>query len=112
MATRITARRLSSNGGRSPLWSRDGKELFYREEKRMMSVAIKTTPVFSHRTPVELFVGDYVTGSTFTTYDVHPDGDRCLMVAAGAPETMSSTPQINVVLNWSEEVKARVPREN
>jgi serine/threonine protein kinase len=108
----VGARRLSTNGGRSPLWNRDGNELFYREGKKMMSVAIETTPVFSHRNPVELFSGEYVAGATFTTYDIHPDGDRFLMVAPGESETTSETPQINVVLNWSEEVKERVPKDS
>ncbi len=106
----VGARRLSSNGGRSPVWGPDGNELFYREGKKMMSVAIETTPIFSHRTPVELFAGDYTAQNTFINYDIHPDGDRFLMVALGETEITSSTAQINVVLNWSEEVKERVPR--
>lgn len=77
----------------------------------MMSVAVETTPTFTHRTPVELFEGEYVAGNQMITYDIHPDDDRFLMVAPGEADTMSSMPQINVILNWSEEVKERVPRE-
>ncbi len=107
-----TRKRISTDGGRAPLWGPDGKELFYRVEGKMMSVAIETTPTFTHRAPVELFEGEYAAGNNLITYDIHPDGDRFLMVAPGEAETISSLPQINVVLNWSEEVKARVPRDN
>ncbi len=102
-------RRISSNGGREPVWRPDGKELFYRVENKMMSVGVETTPSFTHRAPIELFEGEYRAGLNFSWYDIHPDGDRFLMVAPGEIETTSETPQINVVLNWSEEVKARVP---
>jgi hypothetical protein len=104
-------RRISSNGGREPVWSPDGKELFYRVGNRMMSVAVETTPTFTHRTPVELFEGEYIGALNVSAYDIHPDGDRFLMVALGEAETGPSNPQINVVLNWSEEVKERVPRK-
>lgn len=105
-------RRISSNGGSSPVWSPDGKELFYRIENKMMSVAVETTPTFTHRTPVELFEGEYFITRSSLFYHIHPDSDRFLMVTPGETETGSSTVQINVVLNWSEEVKARVPRDN
>jgi hypothetical protein len=43
-----------------------------------------------------------------TNYDVSPDGQRFLMLKP--VETQTSTPtQINVVLNWFEELKRRVP---
>lgn len=66
-------RKISSSDGREPVWSRDGTELFYRVEDKMMAVAVQTRPRFSHRTPVELFDGDYQSISVLSTYDVHPD---------------------------------------
>jgi hypothetical protein len=57
-----------------------------------------------------LFEGQYLT-SVFpqpgVAYDVSPDGQRFLMVKE--TETGRSTAQINVVLNWLEELKQRVP---
>ena len=40
-------------------------------------------------------------------YDVHPDGDRFLMIREEG--TVSSRPTITVVLNWFEELKQRLP---
>ena len=44
-------------------------------------------------------------------YDVTPDGQRFLMLKTGGPEESAAT-QINVVLNWFEELKQRVPTGN
>ena len=48
--------------------------------------------------------------STFRDYDITPDGQRFLVVMP-ADETVSdepTAPQINVILNWFEELKERV----
>jgi len=100
--------RLSSSGGREPMWSPDGTELFYRVQNKMMAVAVQTRPSFSHGTPEELFEGEYMSRSYVSAYDVHSDGDRFLMVASGPAQSQ----QIHVVLNWSEELKRLVPTEN
>jgi hypothetical protein len=47
---------------------------------------------------------------TNPNYDVSPDGQRFLMVKASEQEQAST--QINVVLNWLEELKRRVPTGN
>jgi hypothetical protein len=55
-----------------------------------------------------LFQGQYVhTGKTLPFYDVSPDGQHFLMLKPGEQE--SAPTQINVVLNWFEELKRRVP---
>ena len=58
--------------------------------------------------PRMLFEAPYVpTAATLSNYDVSPDGQRFLMLKPGE-QTQAAT-QINVVLNWSEELKRRVP---
>ena len=57
-----------------------------------------------------LFEGQYSTSDwplIGTAYDVSPDGQRFLMVKA--TEQASAATQINVVLNWFEELKQKVP---
>jgi hypothetical protein len=55
--------------------------------------------------------GPYVpTVYALPNYDVSPDGQRFLMVKDS--EQVTSGAQINVVLNWSEEPKRRVPTGN
>lgn len=50
---------ISSSGGRSPRPS-NGRELFYRNGRQMMVVAVVAGPTFSIGTPPVLFEGDYV----------------------------------------------------
>jgi len=42
---------ISTDGGAEPVWSRDGKELFYRNGDKMMSVSVETRPTFTPSTP-------------------------------------------------------------
>jgi eukaryotic-like serine/threonine-protein kinase len=100
---------ISTEGGTEPLWNRNGRELFYRSGNKMMAVEIRTQPSFASGSPRMLFdVGKYMPATgpysyPFPNYDLSPDGQRFLMV------TRESKPQINVVLNWFEELKRRVP---
>jgi eukaryotic-like serine/threonine-protein kinase len=99
---------ISTEGGREPLWNRNGREMFYRNGNKMMAVEITTQPSFSAGTPKVLFEGPYQTNPVSTpNYDVSADGQRFLMLKAG--EQAEAPAQINVVLNWFEELKQKVP---
>jgi serine/threonine-protein kinase len=104
-------RQISFGGGNEPQWSRDGRELFYRSGNKMMAVAIATAAGFVAGKPQPLFEGNYASGLAGwvrANYDVSPDGQRFLMIK---PVDQGREPltQINVVLNWSEELKRLVP---
>ncbi len=101
---------ISTEGGVEPLWNRNGRELFYRSGKKMMAVEIATKPGFSPGTPKVLFEGPYQLLPTISTpnYDVSPDGQRFLMLKP-VESTEAAPTQINVVLNWFEELKQKVP---
>ncbi len=97
---------ISPDGGREPVWARDGKELFYRNIDQMMVVSVQTEPTFTAERPRVLFEGSYI-HSQFdwaSNYDISPDGERFLMIKQAEVQT-----QINVVLNWFEELKRLVP---
>jgi Tol biopolymer transport system component len=101
---------ISAAGGRQPVWSHDGRELFYRDYSgAVMSVPIATGPGFVPGRPVRLIEGTGYTGAgaqgSGRTYDVSPDGSRFLMVQTG---DQSTTPLV-VVLNWFEELERLVP---
>ena len=100
---------VSTDGGTEPLWARNG-ELFYRNGNRLMAVETKTDPTFSASTPKLLFEGpcERGAGAGGTNYAVTGDGQGFVMVKASGPEGSAPT-QINVVLNWFEELKRRVP---
>jgi serine/threonine-protein kinase len=100
---------ISADGGMEPAWNPNGRELFYRSGRKMMAVEIATQPGFTAGRPLVLFEGDYVpTPLQFPDYDVSPDGQRFLMLKPIEQEAAAPT-QINVVLNWFEELKQRVP---
>jgi len=101
---------ISTEGGTEPAWNHNGKELFYRSGNKMMALDVATQPSFSAGKPHMLFEGQYFTSDwplIGTAYDVSADGQRFLMVKA--TEQSSSATQINVVLNWFEELKQKVP---
>ncbi|MCZ6878519.1 MAG: protein kinase, partial [Acidobacteria bacterium] len=99
---------ISTDGGLEPVWAQTGKELFYRNGDQMMVVAVETEATFQAERPSLLFEGSYAynyTGMT-SNYDITPDGQRFVMVQA----TQESAPaQIQVVLNWFEELKRLAP---
>jgi len=102
-------RQISTEGGTEPVWNRNGRELFYRAGDKLMAVEITTQPALSVGKPRVLFEGRYVPSpSSPANYDVSPDGQRFLMVKPNEQEQAAPT-QINVVLNWFEELKRRVP---
>jgi Tol biopolymer transport system component len=98
---------ISTAGGTEPIWNPKGGEMFYRQDNKMMAVEVTTQPKFSAGEPRMLFEGQYVpTPGTFPDYDVSADGQRFLMLKP-AGQAQAST-QINVVLNWTEELKRLV----
>jgi Tol biopolymer transport system component len=100
---------ISTEGGTEPAWNSSGRELFYRSGDKMMAVDIATHPSFTAGKPRVLFQGRYEpTPGTTPNYDVSPDGQRFLMLKPDEQEGSAPT-QINVVLNWFEELKRRVP---
>jgi Tol biopolymer transport system component len=75
-------RQVSTNGGREPLWSPGGDELFYRSGERMMAARVRFQQGLEVETPQALFTGDYegVLGNPDApNYEVTPDG-RFLML--------------------------------
>jgi serine/threonine-protein kinase len=117
---------VSTNGGRMPLWSRDGKELFYVSldgvagalgdravetgAATMMVSRVQAGPTWVAASPVQLFRANYVfaTGANTRTFDIAPDGKRFLMIKD--IETRSVTQaSIVVVEHFDEELKRLVP---
>jgi Tol biopolymer transport system component len=99
--------RISTDSGSEPKWSPSGREVFYRSSSgnRMMAVDVSTTPTFSAGNPRPLFEARFIGGAR--SYDVSPDGQRFLVVQPN--DQVDAATQINVVLNWFEELKRKVP---
>jgi hypothetical protein len=87
------------------LWSKNGKEIFYRAENKMMVVDVSGNVDLTLSQPRQLFDQRYVFQNiSLANYDVSPDGQQFVMVK---DETGSG--RLNVVLNWTEELKRLVP---
>jgi len=99
---------ISTEGGTEPVWNPKGRELFYRNGNKMMAVDVTTQGTFSAGKSKVLFEEPYVpTPRSFPDYDVSPDGQRFLMLKVS--DQSQAPAQINVVLNWFEELKQKVP---
>jgi hypothetical protein len=97
---------ISTEGGTEPMWARNGRELFWRRGNAMMAAGIdSSTTTFSPTKSKVLFSG-YLTSDPpgLPSYDVAADG-RFLMLKGA---TANSAPtELNVVLNWFEELRNR-----
>ena len=111
---------VSVGGGHRPRWSEDGRELFYLRAPAgpptaVARVTVETTdsdpPVLAFGEEALLFDWRYYSpNSAARQWDLHPDGQRFLMITSGREEVDGSgRAEINVVLDWFEELKARVP---
>ena len=104
---------ISRDGGGVPLWGPDGRELFYRGvDGEMMVVSIDVEPTFNPGNPALVFEAGHLlpTSGIARAFDISPDGQRFLMITQSSPEdSTTAASQINVVLNWHEELLERVP---
>ncbi|HEX6943654.1 MAG TPA: protein kinase [Gemmatimonadaceae bacterium] len=99
---------VSTAGGMNPLWSRDGRELFYRNDHGDMiavEVTSGTPPVGRQR--VLFSALPYIFASPHRSYDVARDG-RFLMLRLVEDAAMTSAPLV-VVENFFEELRRKVP---
>jgi serine/threonine-protein kinase len=101
--------RVSSSSGYEPLWSLDGRELFYRQRDAVMAVSVETGAEFSFAAPQRLFSGPYVqrAGAGARAYDVARDG-RFLMIQPEGDSVALAPATIVVVQNFAEEIRQRV----
>lgn len=91
-------RSVSTNGGRFPVWSRDGRELYYLRNGQIIAVPVSVGDSLQLGTPVSLFEAKQAGGvlGITTPYDVAPDGR--FMVNRFVERT---APPATVIVNWS-----------
>jgi eukaryotic-like serine/threonine-protein kinase len=104
-------RQVSSGGGVAPLWSRDGRKLFFLDRTNdMMSVTVSPGATLTLGKPVKLFpVPDdllQVQMQYYTPWDIGPDG-RFIMVRTVGSQPTAAT-RIVVVENYFQELKAKL----
>ena len=101
---------VTTDGGMEPVWDPSEKELYYRDDTgdKLFKVSILTEPTVQIGSPELLFEGRFLWSSSFwgRNYDISPKGDFFILIEEGE---MQPAAQINVVLNWFEELKRLVP---
>jgi serine/threonine-protein kinase len=93
---------VSLDGGTEPAWSPDGSEIFYRNGDDMIAAAVETTDEFRVLDRQVLFTGRYMRWPNHTNYDIHPDGQRFVLVAQWGTGVSQ---RVVVVVNWFEEMR-------
>jgi Tol biopolymer transport system component len=96
------ATKISNEGGRSPRWREDGKEIYYIVDGRVMAVSVEAGPGLVASAPRELFAGPYG-----RYYDVAPDGLKFFMIEETSDD--ASPTHVNYIVNWFEKLKALAP---
>jgi serine/threonine-protein kinase len=99
---------VSSGGGYEALWAPRRPELYYRTEDAVKILSFTTEPGFTPSTPSVLFEGSYAVdpfSADAHNWSISPDGERFLMISQQTPR------QINVVLNWFDELERLVPAD-
>ena len=93
--------RVSPNGGTEPLWAKDGRELFYFEGPKLMSVTVEAKSAFNFSPAALLFESQHLRANQPPSYDVSGDG-RFLMIKSAESQL---NPPITVILNWEAGLK-------
>jgi eukaryotic-like serine/threonine-protein kinase len=98
---------VSVDGGAQPLWSQDGREVFYRAAAgQVIAARVLRSSEFRTDAPRIVVAGSYRGAlSTARSYDVSPDARRFLLIKDLGRETPTA---LNMVLNWDVELRARL----
>jgi eukaryotic-like serine/threonine-protein kinase len=97
-------RQVSTGGGNSPRWRRDGRELFYyAEDGKLMAAPVRSGESFETGATVSLFeFRAGIPAAAFTPYVVTDNGQRFLINTV--VETEPNAP-LTVVVNWANGIK-------
>jgi hypothetical protein len=92
---------VTSEGGWGPRWAPNGRELFYRSAQGMVAATVTASTSLKVGGRTVLFDDrPYLSHAYGPAYDVHPDGQRFLMIRRGTEQD-----QVIVVLNWFDNMK-------
>jgi hypothetical protein len=88
---------VSTAGGMHPLWSRDGRQIYFRNGQQMLAVDVTSIPVVRLSPPRLLFERRYSFGPNITiaNYSLSSDGREFLMVRENA-----GSGRLSLTLNW------------
>jgi serine/threonine protein kinase len=104
---------VSEPGGRTPVWTRDGRELIYTVAmatddvgdipQRVMSLQVGAGPDFTFDPARELFTAVFEHSSPLRSFDVAKDGSRFLVAIGRRVSAPAGEPRM--IVNWFTELK-------
>ncbi len=92
---------VSANGGEDPVWRRDGRELFFLSEGKLMVADVKTNGSGLEIGNAQLLFDAHSGFGGFAHYDVTPDGKRFIVATLGE----AGSAPMNIVVNWTADLK-------
>jgi dipeptidyl aminopeptidase/acylaminoacyl peptidase len=92
---------VSTGGGEDPIWRRDGRELFFLSEGKMMAAEVKTNGSGLDVGNARLLFDAHSGFGGFAHYDVTPDGKRFIVATLGE----GGSAPMNLVVNWTADLK-------
>jgi serine/threonine-protein kinase len=97
-----TRHQVSTDGGVTPAWARNGRELFFAKDDTLFTAPVTVGVTFTNGSARRLMSGPFDFGGVRRNYDVSPDGRY--FVAPRSP--LEAAPRrIELVLNWFEELR-------
>ena len=115
-------RQITQDNEAWPVWSADGDELFYRLSRapganlpvQLIGLEVPTNDGFTFRNPQTLPLEGALQFLNYRDYDIAPDGLQFVVIVSADATELTGTaeppsPRVNVVENWFEELKERVP---
>jgi len=100
-------RQISFNRGDEPVWDPSGRTLYYRSGNTMKAVTLEDESRFTFGESRDLFTEWFARNRIVANYDFDSKGQRFIMVKPVGEESLPV--QINVILNWFEELQRLVP---
>ncbi|MFQ5719273.1 MAG: protein kinase [Acidobacteriota bacterium] len=101
---------ISTDGGATPRWTKEGRELTYRSGDRWLAVPIEAegTRLRVGR-PVVILEGNYADVSPFPAHDVSTDGERFVVLEGETSGSGPTMTHLNLILNWFDEIRRLAP---
>jgi hypothetical protein len=95
----------------APIWTRDGREIFVNTLGMFQVLGIKTQPAPDWTNPTRLFTmqGIVAPGAGSTNWDITRDGKQVLLIVPKGAEIGAANQELQIVLNWQEELKRLAP---
>ena len=100
---------ISTQGGTSPLWAKNGREVFYLDgDGYLTTVPVQAGPGFTRGNPARLLQTRYY-NTAGRTYDASRDGQKFLMIKPGAQGASAPPSHMVLVLHEDQELRRLVP---